>query len=97
MALRKHVIDFFKSADTTAALGALAGMTSVAELRAGTQSSIRTMTPLLLHGYVQPSGTTAARPTDGTVGLTYFDTTLGKPVFLKVAPSTWVDATGTAV
>lgn len=41
-------------------------------------------------------GTTAARPTDAVPGSSYFDSTLGKPVWLKTAPSTWVDATGTA-
>jgi hypothetical protein len=39
-------------------------------------------------------GTTAARPVGATVGQRYFDTTLGKPVWLKTAPSTWADATG---
>lgn len=42
------------------------------------------------------SGTTASRPTDVDIGFNYFDTTLGKPVWLKTG-TTWVDATGTTV
>ena len=42
------------------------------------------------------SGTTANRPTKNlTVGLFYFDTTLGKPVWYE-GPG-WVDATGASV
>ena len=47
------------------------------------------------------TGPTASRPTTGLVvgGTWYFDTTLGKPVFLKqITPSiVWVDATGATV
>jgi hypothetical protein len=39
------------------------------------------------------SGTTAARPDTTTVGFTYFDTTLGLPIWWDGAD--WVDATGT--
>lgn len=43
-------------------------------------------------------GTSAQRPANAHVGYPYFDTTLGKPVWLKgVAPVTWVDATGNTV
>lgn len=39
-------------------------------------------------------GATAARPTQQLViGQTFFDTTIGKPIWWKGA--TWVDATGT--
>ncbi|MFN7611722.1 MAG: hypothetical protein ACK5QX_12440 [bacterium] len=42
------------------------------------------------------SGTTAQRPTSNLwAGRTYFDTTLGKPIWYK-GPG-WVDATGAAV
>jgi hypothetical protein len=42
------------------------------------------------------SGTTANRPTKFLwTGRTYFDTTLGKPIWYKTAG--WVDATGTGV
>ena len=42
------------------------------------------------------SGTTAQRPTVGLyAGRTYFDTTLGKPIWYE-GPG-WVDATGTGV
>ena len=45
---------------------------------------------------VTMSGTTANRPTKLLwTGRTYFDTTLGKPVWYKTAG--WVDATGGAV
>jgi hypothetical protein len=45
---------------------------------------------------VSQSGTTAQRPTTELwVGRTYFDTTLGKPVWYE-GPG-WVDATGSAV
>ncbi len=48
---------------------------------------------------VSASGTTANRPTRLLfVGRQYFDTTLGKPVYVKaVNPAVWVDATGAAV
>ena len=57
---------------------------------------------------VKRSGTTANRPTvslpaipDVYVGFEYFDTDLGKPIFVKSITSsgviTWVDATGTTV
>lgn len=43
------------------------------------------------------AGTTAQRPTKNQFqGMPYFDTTLGKPVFLKTPGNSpvWVDATG---
>lgn len=46
------------------------------------------------------SGTTAKRPVNNLwVGQDYFDTTLGKPVFVKSLgpPAVWVDATGAIV
>lgn len=45
------------------------------------------------------SGTTANRPTKLLwVGRFFFDTTLGKPVWVKsVGPVVWIDATGTVV
>lgn len=45
---------------------------------------------------VRQSGTTANRPTSGLwVGRTYFDTTLGLPVWVKtVGPTVWVTAAG---
>ncbi len=50
-------------------------------------------------GSVSDSGATANRPTTGLfIGRQYFDTTLGKPIFLKtVSPADWVDATGASV
>ncbi len=104
MALPAHVIAFFKSANTAAAqtaIGAQAAgsyrtgsdpvLVTAAEIRVATQAAARFVSPLLL---APAQGTTAARPTDATVGYVYFDTTLGKPVFLKTVPSAWVDATG---
>jgi hypothetical protein len=49
---------------------------------------------------VSKSGPTGSRPTTSMqfrfVGMPFFDTTLGKPIFLKTASSSaWVDATGT--
>lgn len=46
------------------------------------------------------SGATASRPTSTLegrwVGMPYFDTTLGYPIWLEsVNPDVWVDATGT--
>lgn len=50
-----------------------------------------------MRSYTSPlSGTTANRPTSVTAGQEYFDTTLGKPVWLK-SVGVWVDATGTTV
>lgn len=45
------------------------------------------------------NGATGTRPTANTyVGQQFFDSTLGKPVFLKqVNPAVWVDATGAVV
>lgn len=46
------------------------------------------------------SGPTTQRPTTNQyVGKTYFDTTLGKPIWIKTggSPPTWVDATGAPV
>jgi hypothetical protein len=42
------------------------------------------------------SGATADRPTVGLyAGKTYFDTTLGQPIWYDQAAGVWVDATGT--
>lgn len=48
---------------------------------------------------VSNAGPTTNRPTTVMyVGKTYFDTTLGKPIWLKSGPpAVWVDATGAAV
>lgn len=45
---------------------------------------------------VVASGATGSRPTGVPAGWQYFDTTLGKPVWLKTG-TTWVDATGATV
>lgn len=55
-----------------------------------------------LYLYVQAlggNGPTAARPVNNLyVGMQYFDTTLGYPVFLQsVTPAVWVNASGTPV
>jgi len=43
-------------------------------------------------------GATAARPsTQLTVGQSYFDTTLGQPIWVSGDGVTWVDATGAPV
>lgn len=70
------------------------------------------MTPLWqawfssVHDWLGPigqSGATANRPVDSTqnpiyIGQNYFDTTLGKPIWVKSKnPTVWVDATGAAV
>lgn len=46
---------------------------------------------------VEQSGTTAQRPVTGLwIGRRYFDTTLGKPVYVKsLGPTVWVDGAGT--
>lgn len=41
------------------------------------------------------SGTTASRPVANVVGFSYFDTTLGIPIFWNGAA--WIDATGSVV
>lgn len=48
---------------------------------------------------LQQSGITADRPDRFLwVGRTYFDTTIGKPIWLKsINPTVWVDGVGTAV
>lgn len=44
------------------------------------------------------SGFSSNRPAPLFVGQSYFDTTLGKPLWCKTLdPVVWVDATGTAV
>jgi len=59
-----------------------------------------------IHDWLSPvgqSGATASRPVDASrnplyIGQPYFDTTLGKPIWVKSRnPTVWVDATGTAV
>lgn len=45
-------------------------------------------------------GVTAARPTDVVPGQSFFDSTLGKPIWVSDVSggtATWVDATGTTV
>ena len=42
------------------------------------------------------SGTTSKRPTGISIGYSYFDTTIGKPVWLK-SIGVWVDSTGATV
>lgn len=48
---------------------------------------------------IQQSGASSDRPNKILwVGRTYFDTTLGKPIWLKsVRPDIWVDASGATV
>ena len=47
-------------------------------------------------GPLGQAGVTAARPSNGLyVGLAYFDSTLGKPIYWS--GKAWVDSTGTAV
>ncbi len=54
-------------------------------------------------GPVGQSGITANRPIDSSqnqlyIGQSYFDTTLGKPIWVKSKnPTVWVDATGASV
>jgi hypothetical protein len=51
-------------------------------------------------GFTFPTnaGATAGRPATGlSPGLTYFDTSLNKPIWRNTANSGWVDATGAAV
>jgi hypothetical protein len=105
MAFPAFITTFWKSATTAAAQTALGGpfrtgsdpaTATAAELTAGTLASTRFVTPLLLSGMVNANGTTAARPTTAPVGFSYFDTTLGKAVWLKTTPSTWVDSAGVA-
>lgn len=48
------------------------------------------------------SGTTAQRPTSATpgrwVGMPYYDTTIGKPIWLQsVVPDVWITAAGAVV
>lgn len=55
---------------------------------------------LVVNAEVTDYGTTAQRPTlPGNLhpGSSYFDTTLGKPIWVNAAGTGWVDATGTAV
>lgn len=48
---------------------------------------------------LQTSGATAERPSTGLwIGRMFFDSTLGKPVWVKsVKPAVWVDASGVVV
>lgn len=99
MAFPKFLTDFLKATTTTAANSALQSeplrtLVTDTELLAGTATTVRGFTPLMLKGVANRAGTTAARPTTASVGFGYFDTTLGKPVWLKTAPSAWVDSAG---
>lgn len=60
---------------------------------------IATMFQRVARAFNEPdAGTTAARPTaDLTPGQTYFDTTLGRPIWWDAAAVLWVDADGTPV
>lgn len=51
----------------------------------------------LYAGSVSESGTTANRPTSKLfIGRRFFDTTLGKPIYVKsLSPTVWVDGVGT--
>lgn len=47
---------------------------------------------------LRQSGSTSNRPAQPTVGMVFFDTTLGKPIWCKnTSPITWVDSTGAIV
>lgn len=48
---------------------------------------------------IPQADTTANRPTAGLwIGRQFFDTTLGKPVYVKsIRPTVWVDGAGTVV
>jgi len=48
---------------------------------------------------INSSGTTADRPTTGLyIGMTYFDTTIGRPIWLQAAnPPAWIRADGVFV
>lgn len=54
-------------------------------------------------GPIGSSGTTSQRPADASrtplyIGQSYFDTSLGKPIWVKSRnPTVWVDATGASV
>ena len=90
---------FFSAPTTAAANTALASeplrtTATATEMRQGVSATVRAFTPAL---FAEAGGTTASRPTDAGLYYRYFDTTLGKPIFLKTQPSGWVDATGTAV
>jgi hypothetical protein len=100
----KAIRDLMRAKTTTAAAAAIGARTGSdpatitdAEMLAGTVTSTRLVTPALIKGYVARATTTAARPTTATVGYCMYDTTLNKPIWLKTAPSTWVDATGVTV
>lgn len=44
------------------------------------------------------AGETANRPTTATVGCMFYDTTLGKPIWLNsTGPNVWKDAAGSTV
>lgn len=74
-------------------------------VKGGPTTSAWTAWLSLLFFFVKPlggSGTTANRPIFASglyTGLQYFDTTLGKPIFVKTVanPPVWVDATGAVV
>jgi hypothetical protein len=60
-------------------------------LPAGTQTNA-------VYHQINATGTTANRPTIGVyVGMSYFDTTLNKPVWRNASNNGWVDATGATV
>jgi hypothetical protein len=99
----KAIRDMLRAKTTTAAAAAIGARTGAdptlatdAEAMAQTGTTIRGWTPAMIKAAANRSGTTAQRPTTSPVGFSYFDTTLNKPVWLKTAPSTWIDATGAA-
>lgn len=44
--------------------------------------------------YVNLNGTTAQRPTGSVAGQQYFDSTIGRPIYLNPSTGKWVDGAG---
>lgn len=70
------------------------------QTQAGTLKTVRIPLTTLTNytqGAVQ-SGPTGSRPTSPALGQTFFDTTLGQPIWVvQVSPVIWVNASGTTV
>jgi hypothetical protein len=73
---------------------------SLTKWREGIDASPALVSPSLISAVINQGGNTTSRPTGNNAPLymQYFDTSLGKPIWLSSkSPETWVDATGATV
>lgn len=86
------VIDLVNTGVTAGTYGGATAIPQLTVDAAGRLTAVSNVTPTI--GWL--SGNTASRPTSGSVGLMYFDTTLGQPIWIaSTGPIVWCNASGT--